>query len=95
VSKCRPDIFIHAIILSNCKDNPVEAHYVALKQFFTCLAATWTEGVHYSMDNPCMDLPDSTIPMLHSDNYQLHENRGFTSDFLFGYVGSDWATNAT
>jgi KUP system potassium uptake protein len=91
--KCRPDISTHAILLSQFMNNPGEAHYIALKQLATYLIATKSEGIHYWRHQPHPTLPDSPLPALHADNYDIKELRGTNSTSLIGFVDSDWPKN--
>jgi hypothetical protein len=92
--KCRPDISIHVIILSQFMDNPGPEHYKALKQVANYLAQTLDTGIHYWRTSPLLDLSNQPIPTLHQDNYQIQETRGTDSEHLIGFVDSDWATNS-
>jgi hypothetical protein len=74
-------------------NNPGEVHYIALKQLATYLIATKSEGIHYWRHQPHPTLPDSPLPALHADNYDIKELRGTNSTSLIGFVDSDWATN--
>jgi KUP system potassium uptake protein len=91
--KCRPDISTHAILLSQFINNPGEVHYIALKQLATYLIATKSEGIHYWRCQPHPTLPDSPLPALHADNYDIKELRGTNSTSLIGFVDSDWPKN--
>jgi hypothetical protein len=93
--KCRPDISVHAIFLSQYINNPGEEHYKALKSLICYLAATSSEGIYYWRKQQHKTLPHKNPPQLHEDNYDIKEMRGTDSPHLIGFVDSDWATHTT
>jgi deoxyuridine 5'-triphosphate nucleotidohydrolase len=93
--KCRPDISVHTIILSQYMNNPGQPHYEALKNLDRYLAHTVDEGIYYWRSSPVLALPTGTVPTLHHDNYTLTETRGTNSLSLVRLVDSDWATHST
>jgi KUP system potassium uptake protein len=91
--KCRPDVSPHVIILSQFMNNPQEIHYQALKQIMHYLVCTKDEGIYYWRDKPVQTLPNHPLPKLHSDTYDMSQNKHMNSDHIVGFVDSDWATN--
>ncbi len=90
--KCRPDVSPHVIILSQFMNNPQEIHYQALKQIMHYLVCTKDEGIYYWRDKPVQTLPNHPLPKLHSDTYDMSQNKHMNSDHIVGFVDSDWAT---
>ncbi len=72
--KCHPDIAFHATKLSQCMENPGEAHFMALRQLCQCLAATMKDGIYYWKDTPRKDLPELQNPTTYHDNNTLEVN---------------------
>ena len=93
--KCRPDISVHAIFLSQYMKNPGEEHNKALKSLVCYLAATHFEGIYYWRKQRHNTLPYRNPPQLHEDNYKIKETRGTDSPNLIGFIDSNWATHTT
>jgi hypothetical protein len=93
--KCRLDILMHAIILSQYMSNPGQAHYEVLKNLVRYLAHTANKGIYYWRTELDTTLLLGDTPILHDDNYQLSELRGTNSMDLVGFVDSDWTTHST
>jgi hypothetical protein len=93
--KCRPDISVHAIVLSQYMNNPAQAHYKALKDLVRYKAHMADDGIHYWRTDPDDTLPSMAPPSLHDNNYDMVENRIVNSSQLVGLVDSDWATHST
>jgi len=91
--KCRPDVSPHVIILSQFMNNPQEIHYQALKQILHYLVCSKDEGIYYWHDKPVQTLPNHPLPKLHSDTYDMSQNKNMNSDHIVGFVDLDWATN--
>jgi hypothetical protein len=93
--KCRPDIAVHIAKLSQYMENPAEAHYIALRQVCSYLAATINEGIYYWRQNPREDLPDAPLLTTSQDNYTQTTSSSNEHQPFFGYVDSDWATDTS
>jgi len=93
MAKCRLDVSVHAILLSQYMNNPGEEHYQALKSLVCYLASTSSEGIYYWRQKQNNTLPYKDPPTTHDDNYELIEKRGTNSPHLITFVDSDWATH--
>mmetsp|Transcript_14669 Transcript_14669/g.20958 ORF Transcript_14669/g.20958 Transcript_14669/m.20958 type:complete len:114 (+) Transcript_14669:294-635(+) len=92
--KCRPEIIVHAIKLSQYLENPAEEHYHALRDLVGYLAATIEDGIYYWRKHPVMELPVGPMPRLKADNYDL-PTQPFDEKTMYGYVDLDWGTDTT
>jgi hypothetical protein len=72
--KCRPDILIHTILLSQYMANPDEVHYTALKCLVQYLALTPDDGIYYWRQHPQHDLPYAAMPTMYPDNHIIQEH---------------------
>mmetsp|Transcript_29198 Transcript_29198/g.41778 ORF Transcript_29198/g.41778 Transcript_29198/m.41778 type:complete len:582 (+) Transcript_29198:2850-4595(+) len=92
--KCRPEIAAAAIKLSQYMENPAEIHYKATLGILEFLSTTIDDGIYYWRREPCMDLPERPLPVVHQDNYYFEDNTPNTDHHLYGYVDSDWGTDS-
>jgi hypothetical protein len=67
---------------------------MALRDLVGYLATTIEDGIYYWRKTPVMELPEGPMPHIHADNYNV-PSPDMDNITLYGYVDSDWGSDAT
>ena len=93
MTTCRPDLSQAVVKCAQDTAAPSETHYLAVRSIFRYVAATTQDGIVFWRTAPRTELPDDSLPTIHSSAHDLRITGRPTEEPLrtLGYMDSSWA----
>jgi hypothetical protein len=93
LTKCRPDISLHVIKLSQYMATPAKVHYEALKDICNYLYHTKKDGLYFWRSEPNEFLPEHPLPIVRPDTHSFQTDPSDFAEKVHCYVDSDWGSD--
>jgi hypothetical protein len=92
MTTCRPDLSQAVVKCAQSTAAPSETHYLVVRSIFRYVAGTMKDGIVFWRKKPRMDLPDDSLPTIHSLAQDLRIDGRPKEEPLHthGYMDSSW-----